>query len=249
MARAIAAGVAVGAAIAACFSTPPRPGGVPDDGAVNGDGIRIDASGDGGVADSSEADAMPGCTSELFTASGTGCGPNFVGSGFGPASIGRASSQLHLALTGTSAGSASCRLAPIALNRVTFDIADVIATSAGESTFVGFIAGNGSAYGVEISWIPTDSAIDVEPICPGVATFPLPQWDPAQHFVRLTRNTSSGMTDITITRTPDGGDVSDVSYQCSGTAQFNAAEITMIVYRGGTGATGSARIETLEHCP
>jgi hypothetical protein len=246
MARAIAAGVAVGAAIAACFTAPPRPG-APDDGAINGDGIRTDAAGDGGVADSSEADAMPNCTSELFMTDGAGCGPNIVGSGFGSASIGRASSQLYLALTGTAAGSASCRLGPINLISVTFDIADVVAAPEGDSTFVGFIAGNGSAYGVKISWVPTGGAVGVEPVCPGFATVPVPPWNSTRHFVRLKRG--SATTDITISSTPGGTDVSDLSYQCSGSAQFTAAEITAIVYRSGSGGAGSARIETLEHCP
>lgn len=248
MARAIAAGVAVGAAIAACFSTPPRPG-VPDDSAVApGDVIRIDGArdGDGGVADSSEADAMTGCTSELFVQAGAGCGSAFTGSGSGSVTIGRAASQLHLAMTGTGAGSASCRLTSMSIQSVTFDIADVLATPEGDSTFVGFIAGNGSAWGVEILWVPSDGRIDIEPVCPGFATFPLPPWDPAQHFVRLTRNLGDNTTDITIASTPGG---SDVSYECSGTTQFNSAAITAIQHRSGSGGTGSARIETIEYCP
>jgi len=113
-------------------------------------GIKlVDATGNG--VDAYEADAMPGCIVEHFAIPGTGCdswAQTLVrGGGF----VGRPSSLLYLVHGGSgSTGSASCRAAPKALDSVTFDMKSVVATAAGDSTFVGFIASNGSAYGLEL---------------------------------------------------------------------------------------------------
>jgi hypothetical protein len=245
MTRGTAAGIAIGAAIAACFSAPTRPG-APDDSAVSSDGIRmIDAPGTG--VDAYEPDAMPGCVLESFSAPGTDCGSWAQTTTTGVGTVGRASSLLYLGFNGSGTGSASCRAVPKALDRVTFDMKGVVASPAGDSTFVGFVASNGSAYGLEFRWEAQNSAIGMALHCPGVSALsPLPTWDPvANRYVRVARDSSINA------QVQVGSNTSSFTTtlgMCPRTTQFNAAEITTVAYRPGSAAAGSAQLESLEYC-
>ncbi len=234
----------MGAAIAACFSTPTRPTGVPDDSAVTGDGRRTDT---GAPHDSTEADAMPGCTLESFSTDGSGCGPWASTSGSG---ISRAESLLILSVSGSGAGSSSCRTAPKAIDKVTFDVQSAYAGSAGEVTFVGFFSSVGSSYGVQFKWEPSGPYIGMAPLCPGTSsTSPLAQWNQgSDRFFRIQRNIGSSTTEILVGSSPS---TLTKRWQCSGLVQFNTAEITTSAYRpgSGSGVVDAAALESVEYCP
>jgi len=150
MARAIAISTAVGAAIAACFTTPGRPpgGGVRDD-AGN---LLIDASPhDADVSPDapfvSPDGAQASCVVESFTGSGsgscgtTGWGTMSAGSGYTSLS----NDKLTLGLFGSPNAFVQCASAAGNVNRVTLDIASLGLTEAGgEYVFFGLSTGDRS---------------------------------------------------------------------------------------------------------
>jgi hypothetical protein len=255
MARGIAAGAVVGAAVAACFSTPSRPNGAPDDGRL-GDGRKIDSPGDGVLADSTGADARPGCTIENFSVNGPDCGTFWdeviLGSGGGNGTISRGSGQLYVSVSGSGSVTAGCRRIATQISELTFDVTSVLATASGETTFVGFYDGSGSAYGVQLSHEFNGSYIGMRGQCSNsTVASPLPQWDSTNHkFVRVFKDIANAQAKVVAGPTPTN--LNTTLATCSGTTQFNTAEIAFIVTKSagsGSGTVGSAAIESLEFCP
>lgn len=198
MARAIAASAVLGATIAACFSTPVRPG--IDDSGVTNDGRRVDGlsmdallNPDGNAAS---------CIVESFNGSGSGsCSAwaSLQASG-GGASI--SGGTLNLATYGSSSAFVNCTSPGSAWNRFTTEVTDVATLGSSQRTFVGIQSADGiSRWGLE--FYDDAGAVVYDILCDdGTATSPSRiGWDPLKHrYIQVERTMP---TEITISTSED----------------------------------------------
>lgn len=253
MARAIAISTAIGAAVAACFTTPSRP---------PGGGLRDDAGNlvkDASKADDADPDSMfvnidapdGACNVEEFTGSGSGsCGSwgSFSSSGSGYVSQGNG--VLTLGMFGSGAGHVQCASPIGQIQRVVIDLASVAATDSGkESTFVGLSTTDQvKRWGLTLSNDGNTGSAGLTTECPDGVTSSPEVWDGNEmRFVQIEKWMTSS---VRISTSPDNITYKEVLVCGTAAEVYQGTSAVQLRLSKGATTTSSqtASFERLEIC-
>lgn len=240
MARAISGAVVLGAAVAACFSTPTRPGDGTDDSGVNRDSSLID----GLPLDSMlNIDGNPdNCTTDSFVGSGSGsCGPvltNYQASSGIVYLSGTSDGEMKLNMFGGSNSFVNCTSPPAGWSRVTIDVQGVATSATTNHTFVGLQSMDGQGHwGLDFSRAGDGSPAFL-PLCEG-STVPVSPavWNSLEHrYVKIERTLSNQMT---VSTSDDNMGFNMVS-QCTSVADLSTLQAQLRVYTAAAGSNGTS---------
>jgi len=239
MTRAIAGAVVLAAAVAACFSTPTRPG--TGDSGVNGDGK---------LTDSLNVDAMinidgnpNNCTTDSFVGSGSGtCGNSgwaFLTTTNGMATLSNtASGELKVTIFGGTGSLASCTGSQSPWNRFTVDVQEVAASGTTNRTFVGIQSADGQArWGLDFADLAGSPGFTAR--CDGAGTTSAATtWNSLTHrYVKIELERALPPK-VTVSTSQDNIGFNEITH-CTPTAELATTQAQLRVYEQPAGSGSS----------